>query len=185
MWESFVFTRRSLVLAVGALAFAGPAFAKKGDTPLPRPLSELGPLALTRGDGAATTLGAEVQPRRATVISLWATWCGPCIQEAQHLAKIRTAYATDQLDIIGINVEENRDEAKMEKFFKKGRVNFTQLRGDPQPTYLAFGGALPITLPRLYVFNRSGTPIAVYGRYDGAKTLKAIDASIALALSQG
>ncbi len=180
-----MFTRRSVVLAVGAIAFAEPAFAKKGDTPLPRPLSELGSLALTRGDGTATTLGAEVRPRRATVISLWATWCGPCIQEAQHLAKTRAAHAADQLDIIGINVEKNRDEAKIEKFFKKGRVNFTQLRGDPQPTYMAFGGTPPITLPRLYVFNRSGVPVAVYGKYDGAKTLKAIDASIALALSQG
>jgi thiol-disulfide isomerase/thioredoxin len=170
------------MLAGGAASISLPAFAKEDHLPLPPPLAELSALALTRPDGAATTLGAELAPGNAAIISLWATWCGPCIQEAQHLAKTRTAYAPQTLDIIGINVERKRDEGKIAGFMKKGRVNYAQLRGDPEPVYTAFGGLMPITLPRLYVFDRSGRPTKVFGRYSGSKTLREIDQAVAAAI---
>jgi thiol-disulfide isomerase/thioredoxin len=182
MWEAGMITRRFLMLAAGASALPLPALAKENDTTLPPPLPQLSGLALTQADGTATTLGAELGSGRATLVSLWATWCGPCVQEAQHLAKLRTARAPDKLDIIGINVERKRDEQKIAAFLKKGKVNYPQFRGDPEATYIAFGGSLPITLPRLYVFSASGTPLAMFGRYDGGKTLKAIDAALATAL---
>jgi thiol-disulfide isomerase/thioredoxin len=175
-------TRRFLMLAGGAAGLSLPALAKEGHLPLPPPLADLSALALTRPDGAATTLGAELAPDRAAVISLWATWCGPCIQEAQHLSQTRTASAADALGIVGINVERNRDEQKIASFMKKGRVNYPQLRGDPEPTYTAFGGLMPITLPRLYIFDRSGRPTKAFGRYSGGKTLKEIDTAIAAAM---
>jgi thiol-disulfide isomerase/thioredoxin len=156
--------------------------AKEDHLPLPPALADLSALALTRPDGAATTLGAELAPGRAAVISLWATWCGPCIQEAQHLSKTRTAHAPAALDIIGINVDRNRDEQKIASFMKKGRVNYAQLRGEPEPVYTAFGGLMPITLPRLYVFDRAGRATKAFGRYSGSKTLKEIDAAIAAAM---
>jgi thiol-disulfide isomerase/thioredoxin len=174
-------TRRFLIFAGGAASLSPPALAKEDHLPLPPALGDLSTLALTRPDGADTTLGAELTPGRAGVISLWATWCGPCIQEAQHLSKIRTANAPDALDIIGINVERNRDEKKIASFVKKGRVNYAQLRGDPELTYTAFGGLMPITLPRLYVFDRAGRATKAFGRYSGGKTLKEIDAAVAAA----
>src|SRR5262245_18695007 len=98
-------TRRWLIAAAGAPALPFPAFAKENDTTLPPPLPQLSSLALARTDGSATALGAELGTGRATLISLWATWCGPCVQEAQHLAKLRAAHTPDKLDIAGINVD--------------------------------------------------------------------------------
>ena len=66
-------TRRLLILAASAMAIPLPTFAKKGDTPLPPPLTELSTLALTRADGSPTTLGAEAGQSRAVIVSLWAT----------------------------------------------------------------------------------------------------------------
>lgn len=175
-------TRRFLMLAAGASCLSFPAAAKENDTTLPPPLPQLSGLSLIRPDGAPTTLGAELAPGRPTLVSLWATWCGPCVQEAQHLAKLRTAHAPDELGIVGINVEKRRDEQKIARFLKQGKVNYAQFRGDPEATYIAFGGTLPITLPRLYVFSASGAPLAMFGRYSGGKTLKAVDAAVASAL---
>jgi thiol-disulfide isomerase/thioredoxin len=177
-----MFSRRTVIVGASAMALAGPALAKVGDTPLPPPLAELGALALTRADGSATTLGAEAASGRAAVVSLWATWCAPCVMEAQHLAEVRGKYAAERLSITGINVDKARDEQKIAAFLKKGRVNFTQLRGDPEVVYQAFRGSLPITLPRLYVFDRAGNGIAVFGKYSGGKTLKEIDTAIASAV---
>jgi thiol-disulfide isomerase/thioredoxin len=175
-------TRRFLMLATGAVALPLPALAKEDDLKLPPPLPQLSGLALARPDGSATTLGAELGASRPALVSLWATWCGPCVQEAQHLAKLRELHAPDKLDIVGINVEKKRDEKKIAAFLKKGKVNYTQFRGDPEPAYIAFGGSLPITLPRLYVFSALGAPLAMFGRYNGARTLKAIDDAVATAL---
>lgn len=168
-------TRRALMLAAGAAALPSPALAKIGDTPLPPPLADLASLALTRPDGSPITLGEETGLGRAAVVSLWATWCGPCLEEARHLARLRAKHAPDRLAIVGINIDSRRDETAIATFLRKGNVNYVQLRGDPPTVYQAFRGSLPITLPRLYVFDRVGAPTSVFGKYSGGKTLKAID----------
>lgn len=171
-----------MIAGAVALGLAEPAFAKPDDLTLPPPLTDLRGLALTQSDGAPTTLGANLAAGRATVISLWATWCGPCANEASHLADLRRKVSADQLQIAGINIDTKRDEAKIANFLKRAKVNFTQLRGDPQATYLAFNGQMPITLPRLYIFTPAGAPTRVFGRYNGNATLKAIDATIDAAI---
>lgn len=174
-------TRRVLMLA-GAAGLALPAWAKEGDTPLPPPLAQLKPLPVTYPDGAATTLGAELHDQRTTVISLWATWCGPCLSEMQRLAVMRAETPAEKLDIIGVNIDKKRDEKAITRFLTRGRSNFVQLRGEADAVYAAFGGSPPITLPRLYVFRPDGQPTAVFGKYSGGKTLKAIDAAVLAAM---
>ena len=149
--------------------------------PLPPHLSGLGALALTRPDGTPTTLSAELSPGPA-VISLWATWCAPCVQEARHLARLRESYRPDQLNIVGVNVDRERDEARIAQFLEQGRVNFAQVRGDAA-TYAAFGQGAALLLPRLFVFDAEGRPVAAFGRYFGGETLRAIDRAVAMVLA--
>lgn len=179
---SRMISRRTLIAGATALGLAEPALAKPDDLTLPPLLPALRPLALTLSDATATTLGDHLAEGRATVISLWATWCGPCANEATHLTELRRKVSADQLQIAGINIDTKRDEAKIANFLKRSKVNFTQLRGDPQATYLAFNGQMPITLPRLYIFTPAGAPTHVFGRYNGNSTLKAIDAAIDAAI---
>lgn len=178
-------SRRGVVgagIGMASTALAGPALAKPGDLSFPPNLPLLRPMLLSRPDGTATTLGDNIAEGRATVVSLWATWCGPCSDEAAHLAGLRTRIAAEKLDIVGINVDTKRDEQKIAAFLKRAKVNFLQLRGDPSATYIGFGGQLPISLPRLYIFTPAGAPTKVFGRYDGRSTLKAIDTAIDAAM---
>jgi thiol-disulfide isomerase/thioredoxin len=168
-------SRRSLL---GAFALASSsAYADTPDgPPLPPTLPELSGLTLTEPDGVATTLGQTLRPGPA-VVSFWATWCAPCVMEARHLAAARTRIAPAELNIVGINVDRNRDEARLADFLRRGRVNYTQVRGDAA-AYRAFGGGEQILLPRLFVFDADGQPIAAFGRYFGGATLRQVDRAI-------
>jgi thiol-disulfide isomerase/thioredoxin len=175
-------TRRRIIAGATLACLYGPALAKPGDLSMPPQLSELRDLSLATPGGAATTLGRHLATGTATVVSLWATWCGPCSNEAAHLAEVRSRISTERLNIVGINVDSKPDEAKIANFLKRSGVNFTQLRGESKATYLAFNGQLPISLPRLYIFVPSGAPAKVFGRYDGRSTLRAIDQAIETAM---
>jgi thiol-disulfide isomerase/thioredoxin len=169
---------RRVVLSVGVAALvAQPAFAQgEGGPPLPPALGALSPTALTTPDGTPTTLGAHLRPGPA-VISFWATWCGPCVMEARHLARLRTRFAAERLNIIGINIDRRRDEARIAQFLERNRVNYTQLRADID-AYRAFNNGEQILLPRLYVFAADGAPVAAFGRYHGGATLRAVDRAV-------
>jgi thiol-disulfide isomerase/thioredoxin len=168
---------RRIVLGAALAASVTPAFANNDRPPLPPRLAQLASTPLTLPDATPTTLGAHVLGDRPTVISFWATWCAPCVTEARHLARTRTSYGADRLNIIGINVDRSRDEAAITSFLARTGVSYTQLRGDIG-AYQAFGGGEQILLPRLFVFDRVGQPTAAFGRYTQFVTLGRIDRAI-------
>lgn len=169
--------RRAFMLTAGAATLT-PARARADSLPLPPSLDALSPLAVAREDGAPITLGAALTPGPA-VISFWATWCAPCILEARHLARMRSRFSVEALNIVGVNIDRQRDPARMAQFRERGRMNYVQLLGD-FALYSAFNGgdAAVIALPRLFVFAADGRPTAAFGRYNGAATLRQIDNAV-------
>ncbi len=168
---------RRTLLGAALAASAPPVFAASDDPSLPPRLAHLASTPLTLPDTTPTTLGPHVLSDRPTVVSFWATWCAPCIAEARRLASIRTRYGADRLNIIGVNVDSNRDEAAIAGFLARAGVNYAQVRGDLS-AYQAFGGGGQILLPRLFVFDRVGQPTAAFGRYTQFVTLGRIERAI-------
>ena len=121
---------------------------------------------LGRGDGAsapgkpAPPLPSEVLvPPRVTITSLrgrpaainfWASWCGPCRQEApgfEHLARELRGRAS----LVGVDWEDDRDAA----------LAFIDRYGWTFPSLRASGGSVGerygiIGLPTTFVLNRNG-----------------------------
>src|SRR5689334_15241821 len=171
--------RRDLLalLAAGAAAPARATPAPLADQPdLPGPLARYRDLPVRRIDGQAGTLGRLLGPPRAAVVSFWATWCAPCALEGRRLAQIRMLYPDEQLAIVGLNIDTQADPTRLDAFRRRAAMNYTQ-GVDARSAYVEIAGQSQLTLPRTYVFDAGGRPVAAFGRFFGVRTLQAIDAA--------
>jgi thiol-disulfide isomerase/thioredoxin len=172
--------RRSLLAAGLAVAAPSVAFADRIAPSLPPALPTLHDVRLEQ-NGAGTTLSQVLAPGAATVISFWATWCGPCAVEARHLGRMRTRIAPARLNILGVNVDARANEIEIARFLQAHRAFYAQVRGTVE-AYAAFGGGNEILLPRLFVFARNGRPVAAFDRYLGEQTENRIDDAVEAAM---
>lgn len=171
------------LIGAGAAVWGGDAAAQalKDQPPLPGGQSQFRDIAVRDAAGALTTLGKLIGAERPTVVSFWASWCAPCPVKARDLASLRTTYPESRLAIVGINVDAAKDEAKVAQFRAKARMNYTQ--GVGQEAYFAVTKTRSIALPRTYVFDAQGRPVAAFGRFFGNRTTKAITAAVQKAVS--
>jgi thiol-disulfide isomerase/thioredoxin len=56
---------------------------------------------------------------KAVVVNLWATWCGPCVQEMPTLAKLAQDTAGQPVVILPISLDREEDRANAEAFIAK------------------------------------------------------------------
>ncbi|WP_297434394.1 TlpA disulfide reductase family protein [Sulfurimonas sp.] len=61
---------------------------------------------------------------KVIILDVFATWCPPCQAEASHLASLQKKYKND-LKVIGITVEENIPNTKLENFRKQFGATYT------------------------------------------------------------
>ena len=176
--------RRQLLALMGAAGALGPsrvlAQALRDQPSLPRPLDAYLAVPVQDISGAGTTLGRLVDPPRPTVISFWATWCAPCAIEGRHLASLRARYPESRLAMVGINVDAPKDLAKAPAFRQRAGMNYAQAFS--REAYVAVTGSSAVSLPRTYVFDRQGRPMAAFGRFYGDRTTRAITAAVERAL---
>ncbi|MEX0973145.1 MAG: TlpA disulfide reductase family protein [Solirubrobacterales bacterium] len=74
---------------------------------------------------------------RWVLVNLWASWCGPCRQEAPELEEFARRYRERGVSVLGINVQDNSDDALA--FLREHRVGFPQLRSIGDERSAAFG----------------------------------------------
>ncbi len=74
---------------------------------------ELAPVVFTDKDGK--DVGLEGFKGRYVVLNLWATWCGPCVNELPALAKLKAALPEDRFAVVAVDLEKN-DAGKVSDF---------------------------------------------------------------------
>lgn len=74
---------------------------------------------------------------RWVLVNLWASWCGPCRQEAPELEEFARRYRERGVSVLGINVQDNSDDALA--FLRDHRVGYPQLRSIGDERSAAFG----------------------------------------------
>ena len=90
---------RALHAAVNATAPAPPAGvtpAKVGD-PMP-------PISLPDLEGNIVDLAANYRGKRV-LINVWASWCGPCIEEMPELQRFASTQGTDGVQVVGLALD--------------------------------------------------------------------------------
>ena len=59
---------------------------------------------------------------KAVLVNLWATWCGPCIEEFPHIVKLQRKYQ-DELKVIFVSADFKREDAV--EFLREQNVDWT------------------------------------------------------------
>ena len=81
-------------------------FAQNLKIKIGQPLPDFAVKTMT---GAASSMRKNFKPGRQTLINIWATWCIPCAKEMPELEKMRAKLAANKVDLIGLNVDAEKD----------------------------------------------------------------------------
>jgi cytochrome c biogenesis protein CcmG, thiol:disulfide interchange protein DsbE len=74
---------------------------------------------------------------RWVLVNLWASWCIPCRQEAPVLDGFARRYRAHDVSVLGIDVQDNSDDALA--FVREYKVDYPQLRSVGDERSVAFG----------------------------------------------
>jgi peroxiredoxin len=117
---------------------------------------------------------------KAVLINFWATWCAPCKIEMPWLVSLRTQYAPEGFEILGVNADDaGTPRTKLAKFGQEQGLNYPLLVGDDAMSR-KYGGVE--FLPTSYFVGRDGKIVAETA---GLVSKSEVEASIKKALAAG
>ena len=70
--------------------------------------------------GASSSMRKQMKIGRQTLINVWATWCIPCAAEMPELEKMRAKFAAKKIDLVGLNVDAEKNVNVKGYAIKKG-----------------------------------------------------------------
>ena len=109
------------------------------------------------------------------VVNVWASWCGPCMQELPQLVDVAHRYAGHGVDFVGINSIDQVAAART--WVDRYHIPYPSI-SDRSGRYAAKFGYF--ALPDTYVVDRSGTiRYVVFGATDAAQLSGLIDTVLA------
>lgn len=175
-WLGFWLSAMSLVASVGFLllyalglrhmagTMGGPRMAPQAsmESWLGKPCPDF---SVTTLDGTSIRM-SEFAGRRV-VVNLWATWCGPCVQEIPHFIALSREVPTNELVILGFSPE---DRTVLKAFAAQRGMAYplASLAGVELPPPFHGIGALPTT----FFLDREGRIEDVAVGYQDLETLR-------------
>jgi peroxiredoxin len=143
--------RRTLfTLALSALTVAfGPAPARCDEESHARKVADFRLKAL---DGTQVSLHERLD-RGPVLISFWATWCKPCLQEMPHLDEIAKQYREKGLSVFAISIDQPRSHNRVRSYMQSHKYTFDVLLDPNQDAYRKLNGQ---SVPYVLVLDTSG-----------------------------
>lgn len=93
------------------------------------------------------------QTNKTILINVWATWCGPCVEEFPELVIINRMYRKRDFQMISICVDDVSERGKALEFLKKNQAAFTNVMYKEDDKYALMDaldpeapGSIPYTL---------------------------------------
>ena len=120
-------------------------FAQNLHIKIGKPLPDF---ALKTLSGAPSSMTKELKTGRQTLINIWATWCVPCAAEMPELEKMRAKFASQGIDLIGLNVDAEKD-VNVKGYAAKKGVTYPILVGGTtaiEKIYATDELAVPLTI---------------------------------------
>ncbi|MHB1794986.1 MAG: TlpA family protein disulfide reductase [Acidobacteriaceae bacterium] len=142
---------RSLALGFLVAGLALATGCNRGQ--LPRELGQVAP-AFTIHDGSQT-LSLSQYRGQVVLLTFWASWCAPCMEEFPSLLALH--HRLPQLQILGVSIDQGPQAYR--NFLLANHVDFSTIRDPSQEVMHRYG---TVQIPEAYVINRSGHIVRKY-----------------------
>lgn len=110
---------------------------------------------------------------RVVLVSFWATWCGPCLEEMPNLMRLRREYSEEDVAIIAVSFD--FDPEAYRRYLEANPVDFSAYLGTEElMTDLGIEG-----IPELWLMDRCGTAL---GGINGLADYEELDRTVREAL---
>jgi thiol-disulfide isomerase/thioredoxin len=109
----------------------------------------------------SSDVDSQVFSGKVLLVSFFATWCPPCIEEIPSLVELQEEYGKDGFSVIGLSVDQGGPEA-VARLAEKKKINYPVLMADEE-TMEAFGGVYGV--PVAFLVNREGNVVKKYPGY--------------------
>ena len=129
-------------------------------------------IALETLDGQTTTLTSEANRSELTIVSLWATWCVPCIKELDAISEIYSDWQDETgVSLIAVSIDDARTVRRVRPMINGKGWEYNILLDTNNDVKRALGAAtVPLTVlvkNGQIVYRHSGyTPGAEYELYE-------------------
>ena len=158
-----------VAMALATLAVA-PTAAQENAPTMGRSIATLARVPLKSRSGKPILLGSRVRPGKPTLISIWSSWCLPCVAEAPYLNRLRQDLG-DGFTFIYVNRMEgdpdpNQPPEMRARFLADaGMSDVDYVTADVSASRRILGGDVrdvpegKVGVPRIYLFDRNGRQI--------------------------
>lgn len=98
---------------------------------------------------------------KVVYIDLWATWCGPCLEEIPFLKTLVQKFKNNkQIVFIGIAVDDDKNQKARYKIIRKNQIDWLQLEDQNNMVANAY---LYTTIPRFIIIDKYGKIVTLDG----------------------
>jgi thiol-disulfide isomerase/thioredoxin len=156
-----------LVLFMAACKDTGPDSRRTGLTPRIGDHIKMVPFNLPSAS-ENTMVDSKQFAGKVLLVTFFATWCPPCIQEIPTLIELQNKYESKGFSVIGMSVDEG-GVAPVKRLIDRTGINYPMLMADNEVTR-GFGGVTGI--PVTYMVNRQGELVKKYLGYIEHDVLK-------------
>ncbi len=110
---------------------------------------------------SGTTVNSAEYNGKTLLITFFATWCPPCIQEVPTLMALQQQFSKSDFSVVGLSVDEGGP-AIVAKLVEMRSINYPILMAD-ETTASNFGGVVGI--PTSFLVNKEGNVVKKYPGY--------------------
>lgn len=106
-------------------------------------------------------VGSDSFAGKSLLVTFFATWCPPCIQEIPNLIEVQNEFGPKKFSVVALSVDQ-KGKTVVKRMVEKKNINYPVMMADSSVTR-DFGGVYGI--PTSFLVNKKGNVVKKYTGY--------------------